>query len=187
LGHGRGPADLRLAAAGLLLLAFALRVCRLNGQSFWFDESGSVVESRLPLGDVIAQHLGGDHPPGYFLRLRLWMRLAGESDYAVRFASVVAGTASLALLWRLGRRVAGREVAILALASATASSFGLYYGQEARSYALLGALTLLATYSYIRAMASRSPLRAALPPGRYQANLALPFGHVVKVGEQVLR
>lgn len=140
----------RAAVCALLLLAFALRVFRLDGQSFWHDEGLSVAAASLPVGEMISSSVGQDHPPTYFLVLHYWMGLAGGSDYALRFASVLSATAGLAVLWVLASRLVRPRQATLALALVAISPLDLYYAQETRGYALLGTVALLATYSYLR-------------------------------------
>ncbi len=153
-GRILGVADSRFIVGALLLLAFVLRLYRLDGQSFWHDEGLSAAAASLAVGEMIAASVGQDQPPGYFLFLHFWIRLAGGSDYSARFLSVAAGMIALSLLWALAARLPGRRVAGLALVLGTISPFQLYYSQETRGYALLVVWSLFATYAYVRAISA---------------------------------
>src|SRR6185437_11211090 len=74
---------------------------------------------------------------------------AGEA--AVRALSAWWGVLGVALLVALGTRLGGRAVGLVAGTLAAASPLLVYYGQEARMYALLAALATLAAYAFLRA------------------------------------
>ena len=68
----------------VVLLALALRLHLLDGQSFWSDEGISLLRSALPLAEMM-RNMPVEHLPGYFVLLFGWLRVAGTSDYALRF------------------------------------------------------------------------------------------------------
>lgn len=123
-----------------LLLAALLRFYRLDHQSFWNDEGNSArLAERSPR--LIIEGAGGDiHPPGYYLALAGWRRLTGESEFALRAFSTFAGIALVALVHRLGRAHYDRRAAAWAALFAGLHPGLVYYGQEARMYALAAAL-----------------------------------------------
>jgi len=129
----------------LLLLAALLRFYRLDAQSFWNDEGNSARIAERPLGLILEAAAGDIHPPGYYILLHGWRALAGHSEFALRFPSALAGVALVALTLRLGRRSFGRDVGLAAGWLAALSPFAIYYSQEARMYALLGALGAAST------------------------------------------
>ena len=139
---------------GLLLVAFGLWVYHLDGQSLWRDEGLSLGRAHQPLSLIFAnrnlvQGVSSQdlHPPLYFLMLRGWIALAGESEFALRFPSVLAMVFAVVLMAALGRRVWGAASGGTAAALAVLSPFYLWYAQEARMYAwvVLESLILLAT------------------------------------------
>src|SRR5512136_1239716 len=98
------------AVAVLTLLAFGLRVFWLDHQSLWFDEGWSwyvAARSWAGLGEILRQV--DSHPPLYYALLKVWMALAGQSDFSLRFLSVMAGTVALPSVYLLGRRLLGRR------------------------------------------------------------------------------
>jgi len=76
-----------LALLGLiLLLAFALRVYRLEHQDIWGDEALSIHISKMALTEIPTAG-ASVHPPLYYLLLHGWTRLSGWSPYALRYLS----------------------------------------------------------------------------------------------------
>ncbi len=133
----------RWLLVGLLLLAAVLRFYRLDAQSFWNDEGNSarLVERSLRL--IIEGAAGDIHPPGYYLLLHAWWRVAGSSEFALRAFSVYCGLLTVALTAALGRRLGGQRVAVGAALLVAVHPLAVYYSQEARMYALLGLVSAL--------------------------------------------
>ena len=140
------------AVLGLLLLAFALRIYTLGERELTFDEVGSVfIAARGPLGllaylrDAIREH-----PPVYYLLLSLWMPLVGRSEFAVRFLSVVIGSATVAVTYQLIRKAAGQPVALLATFLLVLAPFHVRVSQDARMYGVLALFNLLSIFIFVR-------------------------------------
>ena len=135
-----------LAAMLTLLLAFGLRVWRLDAQSLWHDEGLSWWFARKPLWEMFTDVATTEHPPLYFLLLGMWMRVAGESEFALRFTSVVPGVLTVAGLIALGRRWRLRWEGMAAAFLLALNPTHIWYSQEVRSYAWMTALGLWLTY-----------------------------------------
>jgi 4-amino-4-deoxy-L-arabinose transferase-like glycosyltransferase len=139
--------------AGILLclLAFALRVYRLDFQSIGGDEAYSVWRAGLPLGELFHQgRVEGVHPILHFLFLYLWFPLAGTSEYSLRFPSVFFGVLTLPPFVLLMRRLQGGTAALLAGLVAAIAPFWVYYGQEGRMYSEAVFFAVLSTYLLVR-------------------------------------
>jgi 4-amino-4-deoxy-L-arabinose transferase-like glycosyltransferase len=136
------PVRHRWLLLAILLLAFALRLYRLGAESLWYDETVSVYLASQSLPDLIAHTAGDIHPPGYYLLLHGWTRLAGSSDWAVAFPSLFFGLVLVALAYWLGRRLFGPQVGLLAALLVALSPFNLWYSQEVRMYTLGAVLGL---------------------------------------------
>ena len=90
-------------------------------------------------------------PPLYFAASWLTTQI-GHSPELVRAPSLVAGAASIPLIYLLGLRTVGRPAALVATALTTFSPFMIYYSAEARGYALMMALVLLSTLAMLIAV-----------------------------------
>ncbi|MBI2907885.1 MAG: glycosyltransferase family 39 protein [Chloroflexi bacterium] len=161
---GLRPTHLALLAL-ILLLAFALRVYRLDGQSLWSDEGASAVMATRSLWKIIENAAADIHPPLYYFVLRGWSPLAGTGEFALRFPSLFFGVLSVALVLTLASRLFGSKVGIVSGFAATASPLLVYYSQEARMYALMAFLALLSTYLFLRLTAT-TPADKPLVHGR---------------------
>lgn len=75
-------------------------------------------------------------PPLSFLTSWLTTR-AGGSPVLLRLPALLAGTATILLIYRLGVETVGRRAALLAAALTTFAPFMIYYSAEARAYGLL--------------------------------------------------
>ncbi len=117
-----------------LLLAFALRVYALDAPSLWSDEGTSVALASLSVEAIVNGAVRDIHPPLYYLLLHFWMPLVGQSEFAVRFLSVLAGVLVVAVVFRIASSVFDNRVAILAACLAALAPFQVYYSQEARMY-----------------------------------------------------
>jgi mannosyltransferase len=135
-----------LIPALIVVLAFALRLYRVDWQSQWFDETFSVFTSGLDLR-LLQKALVWDfvNPPLHSLLLHYWMMVFGSGDFSVRLPSVLAGTATVAMMYPLARRLVDRNAALLATFFMAISQVAIQYSQEARAYAmgmLLGTLCI---------------------------------------------
>ena len=137
-------ARLRLALGAVVLLALALRLLRLGYQPLWWDEGWSVYFATTALGSMARLTAVDIHPPLYYALLHLWVALFGASPIAVRLLSVLAGTATVPLLYLAGRRLTGIRAGLLAAFLLALSPFAVYYSQEVRMYGLVTLLSLVA-------------------------------------------
>jgi mannosyltransferase len=141
---------------GVLLLTALVRVWGLGLQPLWMDEAFSHLFATLPL-DLAWQAMIVDavHPPLYYLLLRPWLTLAGDSEFALRFPSALAGVLTVALLLRVGRDWLGERAAGWAAFLLALNPLHVWYSQEARMYALLGFLSLAVLAAFWRVLRRR--------------------------------
>jgi uncharacterized membrane protein len=141
-----------LAPYALVLIAFALRVLRLDFQPIWFDEDLAYQRATTTLGVSLASIAGS---PLYYIVLRGWVELTGSSLYALRFLSAVCGTLTLPLIYQVTRLLLGRKMALATLALTVFMPFYVYYSQEARTYSLTLVLMLVSMYAFLRWLDTR--------------------------------
>ncbi len=141
----------RLAILTLILLAFALRAHNLDAQSLWYDEGVTAHVAQFGVADLVRWTADDIQPPLYYLVVAGWGRLAGWSEWSLRFVSVFFGTLTIPLLAVLARRLTrSRTAAVLAALFAALHPALLYYSQEARMYAMLVALGVSVAYCVLR-------------------------------------
>jgi uncharacterized membrane protein len=141
----------------ILLAGFVLRILSLN-QSLWLDEAigALVVRDNSFLG--ILNFVGGDnHPPLYYLGLKVWSSLFGYTEVSLRMLSVFLGVLSILLLYFIAKKLAKgqRFSALLAALFLATSPLHIYYSQEARMYVLAGFFALVAIYSFLATLENK--------------------------------
>ncbi|MBC8446577.1 MAG: glycosyltransferase family 39 protein [Chloroflexi bacterium] len=138
----------------ILLVAFALRLYRLDFQDIWWDEARNIDVARRPLSAIATSPELDIHPPLYFYLLHGWTRLAGERPFVVRFLSTAFGLLTVALLYQLGHGIGGRWAGVLAALVATLAPFAVGEAQETRMYTMAFAWLSLAGWCLWRALES---------------------------------
>ncbi len=76
----------------------------------------------------------------------------GSGPDLIRLPSLVAGTATIPLVYLVGARTAGRAAGLIASAIVALSPFMIYYAVEARGYALMMAFVVGSTLSMLIAL-----------------------------------
>lgn len=144
------------AVAALLLFLF-----RIEQQSLWLDEIMSLTVARRPLFEMLDFFRGlPEQHPLYYLLLHGWLEL-GDSEFVLRGFSVVFGVLTVPMLFGMVREVVDEVTAWIATGLLTFSPFWLFYAQEARMYTLLGFLTVVQTWLFLRWTATRGRWHAA--------------------------
>ncbi|MGF1480870.1 MAG: glycosyltransferase family 39 protein [Cyanophyceae cyanobacterium] len=125
-----------LSITPILLLAAGLYFYQLGTESLWIDELYSITDSQNP-------SLSSTRPL-YFFLLHVWMRL-GTGDAWLRGLGVCFGIGSVFLTYRLGRRLLGESVGLIAAFLLCLSPLFLNHAQEVRMYTLSTFLGLSGT------------------------------------------
>ena len=176
-----------LVAPGVLLfvLALVLRLYRLDAQSLWLDEGGtwSEVTGRTGKGwlALLGELWSKDAAyPLYHILLKVWVAIAGDSEWALRFPSALAGAATVTVLYYAAlelrprttddrrpttddRRAPRRPFASSPLRPVVAallfaiSPFALWYAQDAKAYSLLMLAVALEIWALLHALSRPGP------------------------------
>ena len=150
-----------------MLFAFGRLVYRLDEKNFWWDESLSLQRSEANLGSLLRGDLVisdgvtaiptiDQHPFFSFLLQGVAIRLAGDSEFVLRFPSAAAATLLLPAIAAFAALLEKKKVlptssVFWASLLVAINPFFLWYGQEARPYALWAFLTVVCTYLLLRA------------------------------------
>lgn len=140
----------RWMALGLVVLvAFALRVYRLDAVSLRGDEAFTVVfVQRTWEGLWRGISTIEPNPPLMYLALRVWIALVGDSEFVTRYFSVFFGVLCVPLLYRLARTMwATRDARLIALWASVLiaiNPYQIWHSQDVRNYTMWPCLSLLA-------------------------------------------
>ncbi|MBI1882253.1 MAG: glycosyltransferase family 39 protein [Chloroflexi bacterium] len=140
-------------------VAFLLRTLNLARQSLWRDEVDAIRFSSWPLSQLLGGLFRvGHNGPLFFLLLRPWRSLTGDSEFALRYPAALLGTLAVPLGFVLARQLGFSRRARLLLSLLLATSpYLVWYGQEAKMYTLLLALVSLAFIAYLKALTGFPP------------------------------
>lgn len=135
----------------------AVRLFRLGSQSIWGDEALTLLY--YTVGNSLSEvwqniWKTAAHPPLYFLLAHYWYKL-GDSEFMLRFPSMVFGVAAIPVMYALANRLFGRGVAGMAALIVALSPIHVWYSQEARMYSLQILLGLASTLFFVRAWQER--------------------------------
>jgi 4-amino-4-deoxy-L-arabinose transferase-like glycosyltransferase len=144
-----------LVLCGILVLAFALRMFRLDFFSLRGDESFTVLFVQKPLAQMWYETLTVEpNPPLLYFLLRGWIALAGAGEFATRFFSAFFGVLCVPLVYRLAHEILTlaptlslerrRSIGLLAAFIIAINPYQIWHSQDVRNYTLWPALSLLA-------------------------------------------
>lgn len=160
---GRDKYNLHLPVVAVLLAAFGTALYRLAAKSLSGDEAFAPDLVSRGVAGVLSASTGSEpHPPLYYLSLSMWLRLTGKSEFALRFLSLLAGLAVVALVYTLSRRLGGRRSALLAATFTAFSPYLTYYSQEVRMFTLATTLAAASAVAFFSALKSNKRRHWAL-------------------------
>lgn len=133
----------------LLLSAFFLHSYRLGSQSLWFDEILQLQLARASVVAILSNLRVHAVAPMYTCLLKVWIKFAGLSEFAVRFMPACAGVTGIALFYRYLKTWLSPLAALVGCVLLTLSPFYLYFSQEGRPYTLV-VVSILATLLVFR-------------------------------------
>lgn len=164
------PPQIVVCLLAIVTGGMLLRVWARAGQTLWFDEAFSWRLAAYPWGELLRRAALDNNPPLYYLLLKGWMMLAGESALALSLLSIVLSGLACAgmfafVLEAYGRATCEREspldkpgvrwLALFAAALLATSGFQIRWGTQVRMYALLAALAIASSWLLLRAMHAR--------------------------------
>jgi mannosyltransferase len=167
---GAGPSHLvRLAGwmpIGPAAATLAVTLYGISSPSFWRDEAATVTATKRSLPEMarMLRHVDAVHGAYYLLMWPL-AHLFGTSEFAMRLPSAIAMAAAAWGTAVIGRRLGRWQTGLLAGLVFAALPMTSRFGQEARSYALVTAVAVIASYLLVRAIdkpGSRLPVAYGL-------------------------
>lgn len=139
----------------ILLTASALRFTGLVKRDLWYDEAFTGVAVKERFSDMITMIINDVHPPLYYMLLKGFSSFFGYSVFGIRLFSAIFGVASVAATYLLAKELFGKRTALYASIIATISPLAIQYSQEARMYAMLVFLILMAGLYFVKALKTK--------------------------------
>jgi hypothetical protein len=135
----------------ITLIGGWLRVFLLSYKGLWLDETFSIWMSSHNAVDMLQWIARVDqHPPLYYLLLHYWIGLNGDTPHDVRMLSALFGTATIPIIYLIGKRISGVMMGLAAAVILAFSTYNIAYAQETRMYTLLTFNAAVAIYALVR-------------------------------------
>ena len=127
-----------------------IRILLLGMKGMWLDETVSVWLADQSVADMLHWIVKIDpNPPLYYLLLHYWVGHYGDTPYYVRLFSALFGTATIPVIYLIGKRMSDVVVGLSAAVLLSLSTFNIYFAQEARMYTLLTFNAAVAIYALV--------------------------------------
>jgi mannosyltransferase len=159
---GPGPVPAHVARTGVRrawmpvlpgLATFAVCLWGIGSASFWRDEAATLSATRRPLPDLAAMLAHVDAVHGlYYLLMWPLAHVAGTGELAMRLPSAAAMACAACGVAACGRRLGSTRAGLCAGLVFAVLPMTSRYGQEARSYPLVTAAAVLASYLLVRVL-----------------------------------
>lgn len=129
----------------------------------WLDEANSVLIAARGFGGIVDSLSRDNNLPCYYSLLSAWMRIFGDSEIALRTLSAVFYLGGCGAVFLLGRRASGdRRRGLYSALFYGVSPLAIRQAQNIRMYALLGLLSALSTYFFLRLFRDKDWSRGAV-------------------------
>ncbi len=144
----------------LVVCGFLLRIYRLGAQSVWIDEAftinaaETILKKGIPLLDTGFWYLGGILN-SYITALFITVLSFIDKITASRLPSVIFGIATIYLVYKFGKRIANKEVGLIAAVFVAFSAWEIAWSRQARMYQQFQFLYILSLYFFYRFMEER--------------------------------
>ncbi len=135
----------------LLVVMSGLTLMTIQRRAIWFDEGWTWHVARMPLEEGLLAAAHDRHPPLHPALYHFWIRVAGETEFSLRWPSVAFGLLAMALAWRLQRWIWGSPwTGGFAIVVIFLSPLWLEQMRQARMYTQLALCILLSWWSLER-------------------------------------
>jgi 4-amino-4-deoxy-L-arabinose transferase-like glycosyltransferase len=130
------------------LLGLALRIAMARRGSLWCDEAQFLWIVRMPTLRAMIEFLWQheSHPPLFYMLMRGWLGVFGDSELAALSLPILLGTALIPAAHYVANRVFSSYTGPIAAALITASPVLANYSGQVRPYSLLPLLCLTSVY-----------------------------------------
>ena len=141
----------------LLLTSVAgFELYNLGVISLWHDEAFSALLVDYNFEEMIYR-IGLDvHPPFYYIALRFWTALSGNSLFSLRLFSLFFGVLTILGTYLFTKEAfKNKKIALFSSLLVGLSSFQVQYNMEARMYTLGAFLIVISSYFLLKAIKSK--------------------------------
>ena len=134
----------------IFLIALSVRLYQLDEESLWLDEGTSVRVARAENTlRILKPGWLDDAPPFYYLVLHYWIKVFGDSEFSLRFPSLLFSLGCISMLYQIAVLLFDKKTALLSALLITLSGYHVSFAQEARGYSLMTLEAFCSIYFFI--------------------------------------
>ena len=135
----------------LFSLAIFLRFYCIEHQNIWFDESYSWDQTHNSIFQIIKYSAQWDvHPPLYYIILKYWISILGDSTTGMRSLSLVFNIGTMFFVYLILKNQKNTLTLFIALLLMAVSPYQIYFSNETRMYSQLAFFNIASIYYYIK-------------------------------------
>jgi mannosyltransferase len=149
-GYDPGPWWMRALPSAF---TFVVLLAGITGPSYWRDEAATLAAVQRPFGDMVRMLGNVDAVHGaYYMFAWGVVRLFGTGELALRLPSAITMCIAAGFVAALGRRLVSPAAGLAAGLVLVLLPQIDFYGQDARSYAMVVMVAVIASYFLVRAL-----------------------------------
>ncbi|HEC66731.1 MAG TPA: hypothetical protein ENI23_15755 [bacterium] len=134
-------------AIAILFFGVLLRLYNLTAHYLWVDEAFSWLTAHLSPTEIWS--LTDAHPPFFYLLLKGWFLIAGESLFSARLLGVIVSVAMLWGAYKLCQTMFSERVSLWVIFYLSVNSQLIFYSQQIRMYYLGITLVIWSWYFFM--------------------------------------
>lgn len=141
---------------GILVIAAALRWYNNVAVSLWHDEAFSALYIKYGWGEMMHRIILDVHPPLYYLVLRIWSYMFGDTLASLRTLSIILGVMTVWAGYLFVKKAfKSVNLGLIAALFLAINPFQIQYALEARMYTLGTFIVMFSSWLLLRALESR--------------------------------
>ena len=130
----------------ILVLGFVLRVYALGKPNLWRDEAFTVLLSEKDFTELLSIAVNDTTPPLLEIVLYIWIKILGDSEFSVRFPSLLASMGTIWFILLISKKYFSKLDSLVIILLSSCNFVSIHFAQEARAYALLSFLSVGSVY-----------------------------------------
>lgn len=137
----------------ILAISTILKLSILTKISLWHDEAFSALLPKYNFKEMIFRASLDVHPPFYYILLKVWTKILGNSPFTLRFFSLFFGILSVIIFYLLILKVFKEKLFALFCSILLAlNSFFIQFELEARMYTLGIFLVIISSFFLLKSL-----------------------------------
>lgn len=136
----------------IVIVGFFLRVYHLGRPSLWYDELMTAGRINYSFAQTVKNLAASPFPPLYYILMNLWVRIFGNSEFFLRFPSLIFSVLSIIFIFYLAKGLFDERIGLFSALFLSISPYSIYYAQEAKMYSMLWSLAILSFLFFHRFM-----------------------------------